>query len=161
MKEDLFINIGEVKVSNKPAVMKCLGLGSCIGLFLYDRVNKVGGGAHILLPESDHDAAVSDTMCADGAIDQLISKIEKSGGMADTLRAVVVGGSNILRHSYSDIGRQNRDKVIDLLTQKKIYICKEETGGEHTRSVRFSTTDGSYKIYESKYLTNTTWQKVS
>ena len=45
---------GELLVSKNSADMLILpGLGTSIGLVLYDAVNKVGGAAHIVLPVFD------------------------------------------------------------------------------------------------------------
>ncbi len=45
------IRMGELAVSINDGVLRTL-LGSCIGLALYDHTHKVGGLAHIVLPQS-------------------------------------------------------------------------------------------------------------
>jgi chemotaxis protein CheD len=49
---DVLINVGvaQVKSAENPTVLRTI-LGSCIGICIYDRMKKVGGLAHILLPK--------------------------------------------------------------------------------------------------------------
>ena len=47
------VGIGEYRVARPPAVLVSLGLGSCVGVALYDPERKVGGLAHIMLPSSN------------------------------------------------------------------------------------------------------------
>lgn len=49
-----YAGIGEMKVVHNPHQLIIVGLGSCIGLSLYDRIAKVGGMAHIMLPEGNN-----------------------------------------------------------------------------------------------------------
>ena len=37
------VSIAEIKVVKAPAVLSCLGLGSCVGVALYDPKKKSGG----------------------------------------------------------------------------------------------------------------------
>ncbi|MFZ2071825.1 MAG: hypothetical protein WAV32_09595 [Halobacteriota archaeon] len=52
--EMYYAGIGEMKVVHNPHQLIIVGLGSCIGLSLYDRIAKVGGMAHIMLPEGNN-----------------------------------------------------------------------------------------------------------
>ena len=45
------VRMGEMQVGGNGDTLRTL-LGSCIGLALYDRRRKIGGLAHIVLPES-------------------------------------------------------------------------------------------------------------
>jgi chemotaxis receptor (MCP) glutamine deamidase CheD len=52
MDEEIIIGIGGLDVSKNNASIVTLGLGSCIGIALYDGVTKVGGLSHVMLPDS-------------------------------------------------------------------------------------------------------------
>ncbi|MFP4402861.1 MAG: chemotaxis protein CheD [Candidatus Woesearchaeota archaeon] len=52
MDEEIVIGMGKLVVVNQPAILSGIGLGSCVGLMLYDSVKKVSGMAHIMLPDS-------------------------------------------------------------------------------------------------------------
>jgi chemotaxis receptor (MCP) glutamine deamidase CheD len=47
------IGMGEMALGVEGEMLTMLGLGSCVGVMLYDPVAKIGGGAHIMLPTSE------------------------------------------------------------------------------------------------------------
>ena len=51
MKE-VFVNMGEISAFKQEGILTTVGLGSCIGVTLYDAVEKVGVMGHIFLPKS-------------------------------------------------------------------------------------------------------------
>lgn len=51
---EIILGIGEAKVTNM-GVIGALGLGSCVGLILYDSSTKIGGMVHIMLPDSSNE----------------------------------------------------------------------------------------------------------
>ena len=69
------VAIGQWAVAAAPVKIRTL-LGSCVGVVLYDRVARVGGLAHIVLPNSrgatDHPGKFADT-----AIPAMIAEIER------------------------------------------------------------------------------------
>lgn len=52
MGELIKVGMADLKVGRAPDTLTTLGLGSCIGLTLYDPVTKVGGLVHYMLPDS-------------------------------------------------------------------------------------------------------------
>lgn len=46
------VGMADLKVCKEPDSLTTLGLGSCVGICLYDSVTKVSGMAHIMLPDS-------------------------------------------------------------------------------------------------------------
>ena len=46
------VGMADLKIAKSPDVLITLGLGSCIGLVLYDPVTKIGGMLHYMLPDS-------------------------------------------------------------------------------------------------------------
>jgi chemotaxis receptor (MCP) glutamine deamidase CheD len=52
MDNEIIIGIGGLDVSKNNASIVTLGLGSCIGIALYDSVVKIGGLSHVMLPDS-------------------------------------------------------------------------------------------------------------
>ena len=49
----IIVGIGELFATTSPTKLQALGLGSCVGVALYDPVTKVGGLAHVMMPESN------------------------------------------------------------------------------------------------------------
>ena len=73
--------MGEIAVARDDGVLRTL-LGSCLGLALYDRRLKVGGVAHIVLPESmgrlSNPGKFADT-AVPAMIDRMRAKARRAG----------------------------------------------------------------------------------
>ena len=54
MSEAVVVKVGmaDLKIAKQPDILTTLGLGSCVGIALYDPTIKRGGLAHIMLPDS-------------------------------------------------------------------------------------------------------------
>ena len=56
MEGQTLIGIAQMKVSKNPTeILTAPNLGSCLGISVYDRVNKIAGMIHCLLPLSKSD----------------------------------------------------------------------------------------------------------
>ena len=97
------IRMGEMQVDRDGNSLRML-LGSCVGLALYDRCQKIGGFAHIVLPhsrgKSEHLGKFADT-----AIPTLIRSMQEL-----TNQALTTDGKARRRrqHVHDAIGRQYR-----------------------------------------------------
>ncbi len=147
--QELVLNIGEVKASREAQVISCYGLGSCVGVFLYDRRSKIAGGAHILLPDAGNS---NSTEYAEQAFKVLLNEMKALGSDLSTLRAKIIGGGNMFS-SGIHIGLRNINSVKKLLLKNKIYLASDDTGGNTYRSGKFYVTDGSLEVSsaQSKY----------
>jgi chemotaxis protein CheD len=143
------LNIGEVKTDMTPSIFTCFGLGSCIGLFVQDRVSGISGGAHILLPENER-ANANDGRCynVNDAIDRLFSDFLKNGSSLDTVRAKFVGGANIITAS-GNIGERNIRSVMDHLVSSRIFIAAFDVGGHSSRTAHFHSCTGELRVRTS------------
>ena len=52
MAELIKVGMADYKVGSNPDALISYGLGSCVGIALFDPVSKVGGLSHIMLPDS-------------------------------------------------------------------------------------------------------------
>ena len=52
LKEEHKVGISGYKAARSPHKLITLGLGSCVGIVLFDASNRVGGLSHIMLPNS-------------------------------------------------------------------------------------------------------------
>jgi chemotaxis protein CheD len=143
--EEVRVDMAELKVESKPAeLVSCVG--SCIAICIYDQSSKVGGMAHIMLPQAsicpkEHLPA----KFADTAIPALIKAItrNKSGCM---LIAKIAGGANMFPNlkTYSlAIGQRNIEAVKTALANEKIPIRGEDVGGTYGRRVCMNAATGS------------------
>jgi chemotaxis protein CheD len=136
------LNLGDFIVTKDAADIACYGLGSCVGLFIYDRVNKISGGAHVVLSdEYEKDT----TYNAKTAFEKLIEEIEKIGGNKNALRAKIVGGADLFKSGLK-IGERNVEALRDLILEHKIYLAGMDVGGNKSRTARFNTLNGDLSV---------------
>jgi len=131
------IGIGEYRVGSFP--MMTIGLGSCIGLTLYDDTVKVGAMVHIMLPDS---AGRTDRpgKYADTAIELLLKELAKLGCKNRSLVAKMAGGASMFEYfgANLNIGERNAVNVRKYLKENNIKLAAEDVGGKVGRSVTFT-----------------------
>ena len=142
MRED-FLNIGEVKAFDYPVLLACYGLGSCIGLYLFDSLNKRGGGAHIMLAENKTNMAEKrGGGYAKEMIDELLNYLYNFSAEPSWIRAKIIGGAKVIESKEYHIGKTNIEAVRKYLVQKGVYIASTDLGGEWIRTGKFETNTG-------------------
>ena len=52
MAEVIKVGMADLKTCKSPDSITTLGLGSCVGVAIVDKVNRIGGLAHVMLPDS-------------------------------------------------------------------------------------------------------------
>ena len=52
MSETIKVGMADLNICREPDCLTTIGLGSCVGIALYDSVTKITGLAHIMLPDS-------------------------------------------------------------------------------------------------------------
>jgi chemotaxis protein CheD len=125
-----------------------LGLGSCIGLAVLDRGARIGGLAHIVLPESPRDGDEEPGKFADRAVPELISRMREAGASTRHLEAVLVGGARMFATGDLDIGARNSEAVREALNALGVKVHATATGGSLGRSVRVSAATGTVTMKE-------------
>ena len=128
-----------------------IGLGSCIGIALYDRMLKVAGLSHIMLPDSTQFKNVSNPMkFADSAVPILIEKMQKQGCKKQNIVAKIAGGASMFNFSdksiISDIGKRNSEAVKKALKDIGIPIVAEDTGGDKGRTMILEASTGKVTL---------------
>jgi chemotaxis protein CheD len=138
MTENVVIGIGDYAVSSDGSPLSTVGLGSCIGIVLYDSRNKVAGLSHIMLPEmgtkQDRIGKYADT-----AIPALIDEIKKKGGTPQFCKAKIAGGASLFafKDDKLQIGKRNAEAVESILKKCRIRIVGKDVGGNRGRTITF------------------------
>ncbi len=147
------INVGmaEIKVVLAPQRLVTTGLGSCIGLCLYDPVTKVGGMAHIVLPTVTNISATEPGgKYAVTAIPLLLENMLKFGASKYRLIAKMAGGAEMFsfpgQMPILKIGERNAQAVKEILGGVSIPLIASETGGNFGRTIQFNTETGELSI---------------
>jgi chemotaxis protein CheD len=140
-KSQVMIGIGEYHVGTSP--MMTIGLGSCIGLTIYDRDLHIGAMVHIMLPESSG-RTDRPGKYADSAIPLLLTKLTERGSKRSSLVAKMAGGACMFEYfgNNLNIGERNAEKVRAALAEQHIRISGEEVGGKSGRTVSFFPEEG-------------------
>jgi len=148
MMHEYLVGIGEFRVAKGSAVLKTIGLGSCLGLALYDPLEKIGGLAHVMLPKS-HNGTIRSAKYADHAVEMMLEAMERMGSKRRNVVAKIAGGAQIFRHMTMDflkIGERNVEIVKSLLKEHNIRILSEDIGGTLGRSVYFFVNNGKMLV---------------
>ena len=149
------VGISDLNVARAPEVLVTYALGSCVGICLYDRLTRVAGLSHIMLPSStlSRDKA-QPARYADTAIPLLIKRMVAAGASQSRLRAKIAGGAKMFatasNSSLSNIGQRNVAAVKETLRAYGIPIIADDTGKDYGRTLYFSAEDGSMRIKSAK-----------
>jgi chemotaxis protein CheD len=147
------VRMGEASASNAAGdTLACIGLGSCIGLTLVDRVKGVAALAHVMLPEAPQPDPPQPHKFADLAVPALIELALATGASRVRLEAALVGGAAMFQFGGSgqDIGQRNATAVTRLLESARIPVRASELGGGKGRTVRVTVgTDISITVREA------------
>ncbi len=138
MSEGVVVGIGEYAVVEGETPISTIGLGSCVGIVLYDRVKKITGLSHIMLPymENRNDRIGK---YADAAIPALIEEMVKRGANRQNLKAKIAGGASIFtfEEDHLQIGKRNVEAVRETLRKHGVHIEAEDVGGNRGRTITF------------------------
>ena len=145
------VGLGDQKIARSPDVLVTYGLGSCVGICLYDGVHKIAGLAHIVLPHCKKSGAVAQPYrYADTAFPLLLQKMIDAGASTQYLTAKIAGGSrmyataeNAMEHN---VGQENVQIVKELLIHFHIPIIADDTRKDCARTLFFSAKDGSVQV---------------
>jgi chemotaxis protein CheD len=149
-EENWVVGIAEVKVAQSPQRLMAYGLGSCVGVMIYDRQAKTGGLAHVMLPSSRlYSQTPFPGKFADTAIETLVMEMEKIGCQRDRLFSKIAGGANMfpsIVQSSVPIGLRNVSAAREKLREWGIPILAEQVGGTQGRTVIFDLAEGQVEI---------------
>ena len=145
------VGLGEIHVAKGEGHLVAYGLGSCIGVCGYDAKVRVGGMAHVMLPESGRgsNGELPGRYASDG-VDNLIAALVERGAEASRLEFVLGGGAQMLvAPGISDrfnIGARNEAMVTRILRQKGMPIRGKRTGGQSGRTLTLDVATGKVTV---------------
>lgn len=151
MSDLVVVGMADLNICKSPQGITTLGLGSCVGVALRDPITKVGGLAHVMLPDSNSIRLNSNTAkFADTAIVELVSQMAKAGAQPGRLEAKIAGGAKMFsiqsKNELMRIGDRNVDACRKKLDELKIPILSEDVGASYGRTVVFFPETGEFKI---------------
>jgi chemotaxis protein CheD len=138
------VGIADLNIVKAPNIIRTSGLGSCVGVVLYDSKLDIGGLAHVMLPDSSLAKAqtINRAKYADTAVEELINKMVKIGARKPYLKAKLAGGAQMFQFTSGNdlmrIGPRNVEAVKVQLKRFKIDVVSEDTGGNSGRTIEFN-----------------------
>lgn len=146
------VGIADLNIIKAPDTIRTSGLGSCVGIVLYDMSKQVAGLAHIMLPDSGlaKQNQINKYKYADTAIDYLIEKLIENDARKFSIKAKIAGGAQMFQiNGTSDvmrIGPRNVEAVKERLKMHRIPIISSDVGGNSGRTIEFDPSTGKLKI---------------
>ncbi|MEN8905490.1 MAG: chemotaxis protein CheD [Clostridiales bacterium] len=151
MNNIIRVGMADLKASKHPCMITTLGLGSCIGIALYDSALKISGLAHIMLPYSNFIKNNSNiAKFADTGIKKLFSDMVNMGSKKRNLTARIAGGAQMFKFSQMSeimkVGLRNAEASRKILEELEIPLLAEDVGGSYGRTVELYSSDGKFVI---------------
>lgn len=151
MPELIKVGMADYKVGRAPDTLISYGLGSCIGISLYDPQTKTGGLLHIMLPDSNQSRANENrAKFADTGIPDMLNELIRMGAAKSRLVAKLAGGSQMFAFANASdimrVGLRNASASKEILKKLSIPIVGEDTGGNYGRTVQIDLSTGVYKV---------------
>lgn len=151
MSEIVKVGMADLNICKAPNVITTLGLGSCIGLVLYDPVTKVGGMVHYMLPDSTKVRNNSNVAkFGDTGIRELLKRVVAAGANKNRLVAKIAGGAKMFEVSglseVGNIGARNAQTARETLKELGIRLVAEDTGLNYGRTVELHCDTGEFYI---------------
>ena len=146
------VGIAQMDVVRTPKTIRTSGLGSCVGVVLYDESTKIAGMIHVMLPDSTLGKVDSINVAkfADTGIDALIQLLKVEGVQPFRLKAKIAGGAQMFKFTSDKdsmrIGPRNVDAVKAQLRKNGIPVVAEDTGGNSGRTIEFNPATSKLNI---------------
>ncbi len=129
------VSVADMKLSSDPQdIMVTHGLGSCVGLAVYDPVSRIGGLLHVMMPSSAVNPVKAKThpyMFVDTGVPKFFDELLAAGAVKNRLVVKVTGGAKVTNNlcDHFQIGRKNYVALRKVLWKKGVLINAEDVGG--------------------------------
>ncbi|MBE5963710.1 MAG: chemotaxis protein CheD [Lachnospiraceae bacterium] len=146
------VGMADLKVCSAPDTLTTLGLGSCVGIALVDPVTKVGGLAHIMLPDSTKITNNQNrAKFADTGISDVLSLMMTNGAVKSRIVAKIAGGAQMFKLSSDTcdlmkVGMRNVESVKANLKKHGIRLLSEDTGLDYGRTIELDPQTGDLLV---------------
>jgi len=139
------IGIAGMTVVTPPGQVRTT-LGSCVGVAIYDRVAKIGGLAHVMLPDSSGGKGDRGKF-ADTAVDWLVDEVVGAGADKHRLTSKITGGASMFGNAVEGgLGARNVEAVKERLSKHSIRLAAEDVGGGKGRRMLLNPATGDVTV---------------
>jgi chemotaxis protein CheD len=151
VKGEIIVKVADLRSGTGNDILVTIGLGSCVGIVLYDATAHVGGLAHVLLPspalgrQGSNPAKFPQT-----AVPLLLEQMGQHGASIRRISARLIGGASMFSGLGApgtiQMGERNVVASRQALHQHGVAIVGEATGGDFGRTVRLWVADGRVEV---------------
>ncbi len=142
--------VGDMKVGRNGDMLVTHALGSCLGLMVYDPVEKVGGLLHAMLPLSKinpQKAEANPYMFVDTGVPELFKQLYGLGGQKKRMVVKATGcGAPLGKNEMFKIGDRNYTVLKKVLWKNGVLLKAEDIGGSISRTVTLDLATGQVII---------------
>ncbi|MEA4897642.1 MAG: chemotaxis protein CheD [Christensenellaceae bacterium] len=146
---DIMVGIADMAVARAPHTITTLGLGSCVGIVMYDKVSKIGGLAHVLLPNAASGEA-NLAKCADTAARELKRRMLREGASPALIVGKLAGGAHMFgmveQVNVLQIGKRNIEQSLLALRQCAVPVVAQDVGGSVGRTIILNCETGALTV---------------
>jgi chemotaxis protein CheD len=152
MGQMIKVGMADLNICSCPDSLTTIGLGSCVGVALYDPTTKIAGLAHVMLPDSTAIRNNSNkAKFADTGIELLLEKMIAAGASKNRIVAKIAGGAKMFAISGNaasaiNVGDQNSTASKKKLKELGIRLIAEDCGLNYGRTVELYSESGAYLI---------------
>lgn len=158
MTNEIVIKIADLKVAKEPSILTTHGLGSCLAIMLYHPEKKMGGLAHVMLPDPDLSRVKNQpAKFPRTAVEMMLREMENEGCRPERIIAKLAGGATMFsgllkasRESSHSIGSRNVEEAKAVLALHSVPVVAEDIGGDYGRSVEFILSSGTVLVRSFK-----------
>ncbi len=144
------VRIARLAVAAGQGRLVAVGLGSCVAVTLYDRVRRVGGMAHVLLPDPSAARDASNPARFATTAVPMLREALLAAGAKGPFEAKLVGGAALfgamLGSGGQQMGERNVTAVRRAIAALGIPILGSETGGTSGRTAEFDVSTGVLEV---------------
>ncbi len=117
-----------------PDLLKTVGLGSCVGVVLFDQGMQLAGMIHVMLPKNTGKGNAS--KYADTGIRILLEELRRRG--AKRIVAKIAGGAQMFATLRTmQMGLKNVEEVKQVLLEESVPLIAQDVGGNSGRTIVF------------------------
>lgn len=151
MSRVIKVGMADLNICISPDSITTLGLGSCVGIAIRDPATKIGGLAHVMLPDSTQIRNNSNIpKFADTGIAELVKRMTAKGASPGRMVAKIAGGAQMFSFQNKSemirIGERNVEAARQKLAQLRIPVLAADTGDSYGRTVIFYPETGDFVI---------------
>lgn len=146
------VGVAQFRVAQAPERLTTMGLGSCLGIVLYDPATRVGALAHAMHPRRDRVRNNANrAKFIDSVLPIVVDRMVRAGARREGIVAKLFGGARMFEsvagsRCLPQIGDENIVAAREHLARLGVQVVAESVGGSVGRTIVLDLADGSVRV---------------